>query len=122
MESEKFQDMQGEPASWRANGTVLLQVQKHKDQENLGLSSSLKTNRLKTQKELIFLSESKGRKELTFQFQGIQTGGILSYWEDSQPFHSSQVFSWLGEAHAHQESTQLYSAESPDLNVHLIHK
>lgn len=44
-----------------------------------------------TQKELMFLFESKGRKELMSQFQSIQAGGILSYLEHSSPFCSNQV-------------------------------
>lgn len=64
---DKFQDLQGELTSWRsrrANGIILFQDEKPKNQENQWSSSSLKTNRLNTQKKAMFQFESKGRKEL----------------------------------------------------------
>lgn len=67
IEGDKFQDLQGTLTSWRprrATGVVLFQVEKPKNQENQWSSSSLKTNRLKTQKKAMFKFESKGRKEM----------------------------------------------------------
>jgi hypothetical protein len=90
------QDFLGELANWtprKAAGIALVWFWKLENQEYwwCKCSPSLKAGKLKTQKGPMFQIESRGRKKLMSQFEGLQTRIILSYLGNGQPFYSGWI-------------------------------
>ena len=85
------------------------------------LSSSAKASKLKTEEELKFPLEPKGRKKTPVsQLEGSQVR-VPSYWGGmgvgwKSAFHSIQAFNWLDEAHPHEEG--LYFVHQVKCSTH----
>lgn len=89
MEAGNLQDLQW--ARWRPKkADIQSKFKGLRTRRANGSSSSAKSGRLKTSKELMFQFKSKGRKRPMSQLNS-QAGDSPSYWQESWPFCSIQA-------------------------------